>query len=523
MDEAILGTPDHAGADRKLHALTDFGGLYVRHRGALIVHARRFLSDPHDIDDVVQETFLKLFLAMPEVETEGQALAFARRVLTNLCIDRYRVAKRRPATVDLDLGSTDYLLAEEEPTDPVVQAEDAAIIREALSLLTPLHREALIKREIEEKPLPVIAEELGIPEESVKHLLFRARRMLRRLLVGTSVDPATTMTAPEVLAAANQRLARAALRSTNVIIALLVAVVAVAGGVHGISRSTTATSDAVGPGTSPVPTSPGHRTRQVRHHSGKSHGSAPVAHRGAAGASAFAPVTITGPTPSRPDSASHPVRHPGAGGSGHGPTTPPVAGSTSPQYVVAGSVKPTGPVAIDGQQRVNYGTTSATSVSQLAAPVGGAHFVMGQALISTSSAPARMQLDPQVQDASGAASDLPVASTSTTESIDPTTLNHAVEVTATLQVGNSPGTPATLSIEMTYDPAMQHVLAETVTASNLDLTAPLVPVSAPPASGPGATGSATPSDTGPAGQDGRGVDSEAPASPVAGDPTAGSS
>ncbi|MGN6474660.1 MAG: RNA polymerase sigma factor, partial [Mycobacteriales bacterium] len=230
VDEAILGTPVDPGSDRRLRALADFGGLYIRQRGALIVHARRFLSDPHDIDDVVQETFLKLFLAMPEVETEAQALSFARRVLTNLCIDRYRAAQRRPATVDLDLGSADHLLAEDEPTDPVVQAEDAAIIREALARLSPLHRDALIKREIEEKPLPVIAAELGIPEESVKHLLFRARRMLRRLLVGTSVDPATPMTTPEVLHAANQRLARAALRSTNVFVALMVAVVAVAGG-----------------------------------------------------------------------------------------------------------------------------------------------------------------------------------------------------------------------------------------------------------------------------------------------------
>ena len=32
--------------------------------------------------------------------------------------------------------------------DPVVQAEDAAFVREALSLLTPLHRDALVKRDI---------------------------------------------------------------------------------------------------------------------------------------------------------------------------------------------------------------------------------------------------------------------------------------------------------------------------------------------------------------------------------------
>jgi hypothetical protein len=83
--------------------------------------------------------------------------------------------------------------AEAELDDPVVQAEDAAFVREALSLLTPLHRDALVKREIEEKPIPVIAEELGVPEDSVKHLLHRARRALRRHLAKTHLAPGANL------------------------------------------------------------------------------------------------------------------------------------------------------------------------------------------------------------------------------------------------------------------------------------------------------------------------------------------
>ncbi len=71
----------------------------------------------------------------------------------------------------------------------MVRAEDAAVVRDALARLAPLHRAALVKREIEEKPLPVIAAELGVAEDAVKHLLFRARRALRRLLTGTPVQP----------------------------------------------------------------------------------------------------------------------------------------------------------------------------------------------------------------------------------------------------------------------------------------------------------------------------------------------
>ena len=193
-DTARLGAAPVAIAplvspDRTLHSDPhDFAGLYIRHRSSFTLHARRYLRDPRDADEVVQEAFLRLFLALPELETELQALAYCRRTITNLCIDRYRAQARRPRLVDLESVSAEDL-ADEDPGDPVVRAEDAALVRDALSMLSPLHRAALVKREIEEKPLPVIAEELEIAEDSVKHVLFRARRALRRLLAATSLAP----------------------------------------------------------------------------------------------------------------------------------------------------------------------------------------------------------------------------------------------------------------------------------------------------------------------------------------------
>jgi RNA polymerase sigma factor (sigma-70 family) len=187
-DELVLADPNRTlGADPH-----DFAGLYIRHRSSFAMHARRFLRDPRDVDEVVQEAFLRLFLALPELSTELQALAYCRRTVTNLCIDRYRADKRRPRLVNIEsLPQNDF--PEAEPDDPVVQAEDAAFVREALSLLTPLHRDALVKREIEEKSIPVIAEELGVPEDSVKHLLHRARRALRRHLAKTHLAPGANL------------------------------------------------------------------------------------------------------------------------------------------------------------------------------------------------------------------------------------------------------------------------------------------------------------------------------------------
>ncbi|MCA1823829.1 MAG: RNA polymerase sigma factor, partial [Frankia sp.] len=140
--------------------------------------------------------------------------------MTNLCIDRYRADQRRPRLVDLESLQDDNLADDDaELTDPVIRAEDAAIVREALSLLSPLHRAALVKREIEEKSLPQIAAELGVPEHNVKHLLYRARRALRRLLLGTSVQPGTD--AETECAPLAHRLARSAHRIGALVLVLI--------------------------------------------------------------------------------------------------------------------------------------------------------------------------------------------------------------------------------------------------------------------------------------------------------------
>jgi RNA polymerase sigma factor (sigma-70 family) len=191
VDDAIAGDADPTVPlrDGRLHSDPhDFAGLYIRHRTSFALHARRFLRDSRDVDEVVQEAFLRLFLALPELETELQALAYCRRTITNLCIDRYRADQRRPRLVDLESIPIEDL-GDDDPGDPVVRAEDAALVRAALSLLSPIHRDALIKREIEEKSIPAIAEELEIAEDKVKHVLFRARRALRRILAGTQVQP----------------------------------------------------------------------------------------------------------------------------------------------------------------------------------------------------------------------------------------------------------------------------------------------------------------------------------------------
>ncbi|HEX3707570.1 MAG TPA: RNA polymerase sigma factor [Mycobacteriales bacterium] len=373
VDDAVIGDVladlPEASPNRALHSATDFSSLYVRHRSGMAAHARRFLRDPRDVDEVVQETFLRLFLAISEIETELQALAFARRTLTNLCIDRYRADRRRPTLVALDASPIVNLLDGEELPDPVLQAEDAAIVREALARLSPLHRAALVKREIEEKTLPQIAAELGVAEESVKHLLFRARRALRRLLVGTSVEPGIDLTAAEVVDLANRRLARSMMQGANMLIVLVVVAVVAAVGVRpllGRSAEITApggsTESAVtGGAADPVVAPKG----GSRHHVGRSGRSGNRAtHRTAS-------VVATNPP-------THPVTH---------VPTKPAKSPTGSATTSRAHLKLSGPLTVTGAPQIAMlrastaanGTTSAAE-STFTAPTDQGTFQLEQSL-----------------------------------------------------------------------------------------------------------------------------------------------
>ncbi|MCU1621903.1 MAG: polymerase subunit sigma-24 [Frankiales bacterium] len=466
----------------------DFAALYMRHRWSFALHARRFLSDKRDIDEVVQEGFLKLFLAMPELETELQALAYARRTITNLCIDRYRADQRRPRLVDLESVRVDDL-AEDDELDPVVAAEDAAIVREALALLSPLHREALIKREVEEKSLPQIAVELDLPVEQVKHVLHRARRSLRRLLVGTYVEPGVDLDLASVLAANRARAAAAAKPTGAAVIAILLVLAGVIGlRSHGNSRRQLEVAPSAQPGailgglpsgapatpTRHVPSSSLPPAKAVQHH-------------------AAPPVTGQG-SPAAPTSGSR--KPTGTGGKPTTPSVPPTQPPVipaAPVYVVTGVPGPSTAQVVDQQRDLRPAGTASTST-----------LTNGQYALRQS-----FTFDPEGSLTSVSANEtLPAPQGSVATALGSSATNVEMLADGTIrllttgisQPADGSGPSHTLVLDVVLDSARVQVLSETVTVSDQVAAAPeatpsaspVTPEPAPTPSAPPPTPSAPP-------------------------------
>jgi RNA polymerase sigma factor (sigma-70 family) len=210
----------------------DLGAFYTEHRSELHAHASRVLKDSVKAEEITQEALIKFMLAAPELESAEHALAYLHRTIENLCIDLFRAEGRRPNLVVIDDATAEVEAAWQNNGDhsaAISAAEDAAIIRQALALLSPAERAALVMWEMEGRSTEEIAAELGIKESAVRHTVSRARASLRKVLTTLVVNEETGLTALEALSTTYKKAAQIAQKSSKAALSLLLVITAFLG------------------------------------------------------------------------------------------------------------------------------------------------------------------------------------------------------------------------------------------------------------------------------------------------------
>jgi RNA polymerase sigma-70 factor (ECF subfamily) len=200
-----LELKERSGKPVKLAEWTaqDFSSIYLRFRPHLERHARRFLNNPSQVDEVVQDAFLYLMVSLPELDSEIGVLRFLKWKTRLLALDVIRASGRayinsiddvqEPASHDPEISSS------------LEQQDDAAVVKLALSKLNPRHREVLIASMYEEKSTEQIAAQVGLSENATRQLIFRARAAFKKALIG-DVDT-TGMSAGAILSVAARKAA----------------------------------------------------------------------------------------------------------------------------------------------------------------------------------------------------------------------------------------------------------------------------------------------------------------------------
>jgi RNA polymerase sigma factor (sigma-70 family) len=163
-------------------------------------------------------------LAAPELDSNDHALSYLHRTIENLCIDLFRLEGRRPNLVVIDDAQAEVEAAWQVSGDhsqAISAAEDAAIIRQALALLSPAERAALVMWEMEGRSTEEIAAELGIKESAVRHTVSRARTSLRRVLSELVIDEERGLTALDMLSTTYKKAAELAQKSSKAALSLV--------------------------------------------------------------------------------------------------------------------------------------------------------------------------------------------------------------------------------------------------------------------------------------------------------------
>ncbi len=128
---------------------SDFASIYVRFRPHLERHAKRFLVNPTQVEEVVQDAFLYLMTTLPELDSEIGVLKFLKWKTRLLALDVIRVNSRASfAPID---EVPEMAAKVDDFNQELERADDAAIVAMAMAKLNPRHREALIATLYEEK------------------------------------------------------------------------------------------------------------------------------------------------------------------------------------------------------------------------------------------------------------------------------------------------------------------------------------------------------------------------------------
>jgi len=158
--------------------LDAFVQLIGMHDRALRALAYRLLEDPHQMDDAVQEAYLKAFRSLRGFEGRSAFGSWLHRIVYNVCMDLLRQRSSRNGRISLSV-------ADEMPDsmpDPSEMAAQRVDLAAALASLPPKMRAAVLMVDAEGMDYQAVADILGVPVGTVRSRLSQARRLLRQAL-----------------------------------------------------------------------------------------------------------------------------------------------------------------------------------------------------------------------------------------------------------------------------------------------------------------------------------------------------
>jgi RNA polymerase sigma-70 factor (ECF subfamily) len=167
---AAAQTGDHAA----------FAKLYASHRAAIVTRLSYLRGPGGSIEDLVQETFLRAYRALPRFRAGCPFRYWLLRIATHVARSEHRSLRR--SLWRLFAGDEEQsALSPSAPAQPELYPELRALYA-ALERLSPRLREAVVLFDLEGRSLAEIAAELDSPLHTIAARVRRGRAALRKTL-----------------------------------------------------------------------------------------------------------------------------------------------------------------------------------------------------------------------------------------------------------------------------------------------------------------------------------------------------
>jgi RNA polymerase sigma-70 factor (ECF subfamily) len=164
-----------------------FTEVLTLHQRRVYGYLFRFTRNPHDAQDLFQETFLRAHRAYAALPADADLRAWLMRIAVNLTKNYVRDRQRRAKVlVDEEEGhSLDGSLiggAGGDTESTMISRETARTLFATIETLPFHQRAALVQRQFEGLDYPTIATNLGCSQESARAHVYQALRKLRLAL-----------------------------------------------------------------------------------------------------------------------------------------------------------------------------------------------------------------------------------------------------------------------------------------------------------------------------------------------------
>ena len=164
---------------------SDFKQLFLPCHRKLFSVAYRLMSNAQAAEDMVQETFLKLWMQRDKIEKVDNPEAYSITVLRRIFYDKMRA--RHLQEVDKDVGSL-QVSSSQNISKQLEEADEYQRVRLLINHLPEPQARIMLMRDIEDRSFDEISTETGLTEVNIRSILSRARKKIREQIKAMRYD-----------------------------------------------------------------------------------------------------------------------------------------------------------------------------------------------------------------------------------------------------------------------------------------------------------------------------------------------